>query len=93
MKQRNAVNESVLLSDLTAIAGDARAHKDRRIAAQLLVRALTTDLIREDILNLMAVTGVELGNAVASEFEALAKQFGLLPSPRDRLVADLRKSS
>ena len=61
--------------------------KDRRTAALLLVKAMQQEILREHIPELQVVAVQELGPGVGTEFERLAREFNLLPSPRDRLMA------
>jgi hypothetical protein len=64
--------------------------KDYRIAAALLAKARSIDVLRQNIPELQVVATQELGIGVGLQFEILAKESGLLPSPRDRLIADLK---
>ena len=80
-----------LIADLLTIAKRDKS-RDRRVAALLLVKAMGQDILREHIPELQVVAVQELGPGVASEFERLAKEFNLLPSARDRMMADLKRS-
>ena len=65
--------------------------RDRRTAALLLFKAMGQDILREHIPELQVVAVQELGPGVGTEFERLAKEFNLLPSARDRLMANLKR--
>ena len=77
---------------LFAIAEGATS-RDRRIAVRLLLKALAENVLRESLPELLVIASQELGMGVGREYELLARQFELLPSPKDRLVADLKRPS
>ena len=76
--------------DLLTIA-KRDASEDRRTAALLLFKAMGQDIPCEHIPELQVVAVQELGPGVGTEFERLAKEFNLLPSARDRLMANLKR--
>jgi hypothetical protein len=78
------------LTELLTIAIRDRS-RDRRVAARLLIKAMGQDILREHIPELRVVAVQELGPGVGTEFERLAKEFNLLPTARDRMIADLKR--